>query len=82
MVAKDNEATSLVAAIDAGTRTVKFCVFQTGHSTELVGHAVDVAQLTPQEGWLEVDPREILEAIVTCVTVVSEEIQKFGNNNF
>lgn len=77
MVTKDKR-NNLVAVIDAGTRTVKFCIFRSQHSTELVGYAVDIKQRTPQEGWLEVDPNEILEAIKACVKVVAEELVKIG----
>lgn len=68
----------LIGVIDAGTRTVEFVVFRSQHNEELVAHEVDVTQHTPQEGWLEQDPKEILEAIHKCVKAVAEELPKKG----
>lgn len=63
-----------IGVIDAGTKTVKFCVFPNQCVKEYAEHAVDVTQHTPQEGWLEQDPKEILSAIKECIEVVSEKI--------
>lgn len=66
-----------VGVIDAGTRTVKFCVFPTQSLKEYAEHAVDVTQHSPREGWLEQDPMEILDAINQCVSVVAKRLDVY-----
>lgn len=67
----------LIGVIDAGTRTVKFCVFRSQHTKELAEYAVDIAPHTPQEGWFEEDPIEILEAVRKCIKNVLNSISMF-----
>ncbi|XP_017785874.1 PREDICTED: glycerol kinase-like isoform X2 [Nicrophorus vespilloides] len=62
----------LIGVIDAGTRTIKFCVFRAKHTKELAEHAVDINPIVPEEGWHEQDPKEILDAINTCIQNVTK----------
>lgn len=57
----------LIGVIDAGTRSVQFCVFRSTHPKEIVKHSVDIITSVPQEGWSEQNPKEILEAVKTCM---------------
>lgn len=57
----------LIGVIDAGTRTVKFCVFRSQHTKEIAEYAVDITPHTPKEGWFEEDPLEILAAVRNCM---------------
>lgn len=66
------DAGPLIGVIDAGTRTVKFCVFASQHTKEIAEHAIDVKRITPREGWSEQDPLEILKAIRECIERVLE----------
>lgn len=72
------EKLPLIGVIDAGTRTVEFVVFRSQHTDELFTHEVDIGQQTPQEGWLEQDPKEILKAIDVCVKAVAEKLPSKG----
>lgn len=67
----------LIGVIDAGTRTVKFCVFRSQHTKEIAEYAVDITPHTPQEGWFEEDPLEILEAVRKCIKNALSSISKF-----
>lgn len=60
----------LIGVVDAGTRTVKFCVFRSQHTKELAEYAVDIKPQTPQEGWFEEDPLEIWDAVRKCIKTV------------
>ncbi|ENN73409.1 glycerol kinase [Dendroctonus ponderosae] len=64
----------LVGVIDAGTRTITFCVFVSQHIKEVAAHSIDLEPITPQEGWSEQDPMKILEAVKTCMDKVVSEI--------
>lgn len=74
MTVNTNEDTPLIGVIDAGTRTVKFCVFRSLHTKELEEYAIDIAPHTPEEGWFEEDPLEILNAVKTCINKVIGKI--------
>ncbi|XP_056643614.1 glycerol kinase-like isoform X2 [Diorhabda sublineata] len=57
----------LIGVIDAGTRTVQFCVFRSTQLKEIAKHTVDVVTSVSNEGWSEQNPKEILEAVKTCM---------------
>lgn len=75
-MAKESTKEPLIGVIDAGTRTVKFCVFRSQHTKEVAEHAVDITPHTPQEGWFEEDPLEILAAVQKCVKNVLSTVGK------
>jgi glycerol kinase len=77
MVTSDDDA-PMIGVIDAGTRTVQFCVFRSQHTQEIAGHAIDITQHTPQEGWFEEDPNEILQAVRTCMYNVVNQLGDKG----
>lgn len=77
MPVKTNNNTPLIGVIDAGTRTVKFCVFPSPHTKELAEYAIDIESHTPQEGWFELDPLEILEAVKKCISKVVKTVGKY-----
>lgn len=68
----------LIGVIDAGTRTIKFCVFRSEHIKELAEHTIRIATNTPEEGWSEQNPKEILNAVKTCMEKVVEELGPQG----
>ena len=49
-------------------------VFNAKHVAELVSHQIDIEQISPQEGWVEQDPKEILFAIKACVKDVKKKL--------
>lgn len=73
----DQKKEPLIGVVDAGTRTVKFCVFRSLHTKEVAEHAVDIEPHVPQEGWMEEDPMEILQAVKVCIDSVSKSVSKF-----
>lgn len=75
---KEESTEPLIGVIDAGTRTVKFCVFRSQHTKEIAEHTIDIATYTPKEGWSEQDPKEILDAVKTCMENV---VQKLGSES-
>ena len=76
MVSDSGDGAPLIGVIDAGTKTVQFCVFRSQHAQEIAGDAIDVTQQTPQEGWFEEDPTEILQAVKTCMKNVVNKLDE------
>ncbi|KAJ8936130.1 hypothetical protein NQ318_022212 [Aromia moschata] len=74
MARRNSGEPPLIGVIDAGTRTVKFCVFPSQHTKELAEHTVDITTYTPKEGWSEQDPKEILNAVKSCMQQVVHQI--------
>ncbi|CAG9856142.1 unnamed protein product [Phyllotreta striolata] len=77
----NNENEKLIGVIDAGTRSVQFCVFRTTHNKEITKHTIDIATAVPQEGWSEQDPKEILDAVRKCMAKVVEELGEEASKN-
>lgn len=74
------EKEKLIGVIDAGTRTVKFCLFKSQHPEQIAEHAIKINMLTPDEGWHEQDPMEILNAVNTCIDSVLGKLGGLGFN--
>ncbi|XP_029177476.1 glycerol kinase [Nylanderia fulva] len=68
----------LVGVIDVGTRTVRFVVFNAKHVVEVTSHQVDIEQISPQEGWVELDPKSIILAVKTCISGVKLKLNQLG----
>uniref|UniRef100_A0A1B6C2C1 Probable glycerol kinase n=1 Tax=Clastoptera arizonana TaxID=38151 RepID=A0A1B6C2C1_9HEMI len=66
----------LVGAIDEGTSSARFLVFSPKTTNVVASHQIPIKQITPQEGWVEQDPIEILDAVKTCINVTAEALQK------
>ncbi|XP_032680803.1 glycerol kinase-like [Odontomachus brunneus] len=57
----------LIGAIDEGTSSARFLVFDVLHRKVVASHQIEIKQKYPQEGWVEQDPNEILQAVIECI---------------
>ncbi|KAK4317811.1 hypothetical protein Pmani_011135 [Petrolisthes manimaculis] len=65
----------LVGAVDQGTSSTRFLVFSAGTGEVLTYHQEEVAQLYPQEGWVEQDSTELLKTVLTCIDKTVENLR-------
>ncbi|TNN56357.1 Glycerol kinase [Liparis tanakae] len=64
----------LVAAIDQGTSSTRFLVFNAKTAELISHHQVEIKQIFPQEGWVEVDPKEIMQSVYECLERTCEKL--------
>uniref|UniRef100_A0AAY4BCD7 Probable glycerol kinase n=1 Tax=Denticeps clupeoides TaxID=299321 RepID=A0AAY4BCD7_9TELE len=67
-----NFSVPLVGAIDQGTSSTRFLVFNAQTSEVVCQYQVEIRQSFPKEGWVEEDPQEILQSVCECVEKVCE----------
>uniref|UniRef100_A0A8C8YZU5 Carbohydrate kinase FGGY N-terminal domain-containing protein n=1 Tax=Prolemur simus TaxID=1328070 RepID=A0A8C8YZU5_PROSS len=64
----------LVGAVDQGTSSTRFLVFNSKTAELLSHHQVEIKQEFPREGWVEQDPKEILNSVYECVEKTCEKL--------
>uniref|UniRef100_A0A8C5UA25 glycerol kinase n=1 Tax=Malurus cyaneus samueli TaxID=2593467 RepID=A0A8C5UA25_9PASS len=70
----------LVGAIDQGTSSSRFLVFNAKTAELLSHHQVEIQQKFPREGWVEQDPKEILNSVYECVERTCEKMKQLNIN--
>uniref|UniRef100_A0A6I8RP34 Probable glycerol kinase n=1 Tax=Xenopus tropicalis TaxID=8364 RepID=A0A6I8RP34_XENTR len=68
----------LVGAIDQGTSSTRFLVFNAKTAELLSHHQVEIKQKFPKEGWVEQDPKEILQSVYECVEKTCEKLTQLN----
>ncbi|CAL8308055.1 unnamed protein product [Merluccius merluccius] len=68
----------LVAAIDQGTSSTRFLVFNSKTAELLSHHQVEINQSFPKEGWVEEDPKEILQSVFECMDRTCEKLTQLN----
>uniref|UniRef100_A0A8D1SEG4 Glycerol kinase n=1 Tax=Sus scrofa TaxID=9823 RepID=A0A8D1SEG4_PIG len=64
----------LVGAVDQGTSSTRFLVFNSKTAELLSHHHVELKQEFPKEGWVEQDPKEILNSVYECIEKTCEKL--------
>lgn len=57
----------LIGALEEGTRTCRFALYEAATLREVAVHCTQVESLRPEEGWVEQDPLEMLRAARECM---------------
>lgn len=70
----------LVGAIDEGTSSARFILFEAGTTNVVASHQQELSQIYPQEGWVEQDPMEILKVVRTCVESAIDKLIASGGS--
>lgn len=69
----------LIGAIDEGTSSARFILFRAESKDVIASHQISLKQIYPQEGWVEQDPMEILNAVNKCI---EETVAKLKHTEF
>uniref|UniRef100_A0AC35TU99 Glycerol kinase n=1 Tax=Rhabditophanes sp. KR3021 TaxID=114890 RepID=A0AC35TU99_9BILA len=64
----------LLAAIDQGTSSSRFLVFDSETGTLVADHQIEVQQIFPQAGWVEMNPIEIYDTVIKCIEEVCHKL--------
>eukprot|EP00040_Diaphanoeca_grandis_P001618 m.19000 g.19000 ORF g.19000 m.19000 type:complete len:554 (-) comp12300_c0_seq1:81-1742(-) len=57
---------SYIAAIDQGTSSTRVILYDTASGLPVGSHQIAITVKTPQPGWAQIDPDEILTSVETC----------------
>ncbi|KAK0395104.1 hypothetical protein QR680_001119 [Steinernema hermaphroditum] len=68
----------LLGAIDQGTSSSRFLVFEADTGELVVSHQIEVRQLFPEAGWVEMDAMELYNTVVECIEKACEELESIG----
>ncbi|KAM8802782.1 glycerol kinase-like isoform 2-T2 [Rhynchonycteris naso] len=68
----------LVGAVDQGTNSTRFLVFNSKTAELLSHHQVEIKQQFPREGWVEQDPKEILLSVYECIEETCEKLNQLN----
>ena len=68
----------LVGALVQGTDYSNFMVFNSKTSEVLSHHRVELTQEVPKEGWIEQDPKQILQSVNECIEKTCEKLQELN----
>lgn len=64
----------LVGAVVQGTNSTRFLVFDSKTAELVSHHQVELNQEFPKEGWVEQDPKEILQSVYECIARTCEKL--------
>ncbi|XP_003708115.2 glycerol kinase 1 isoform X1 [Megachile rotundata] len=73
-----NRSGPFIGAIDEGTSSARFLVFDVLLRKVVASHQIEIKQKYPQEGWVEQDPKEILQAVIDCIKITVEKLKGIG----
>ncbi|XP_059167267.1 glycerol kinase-like [Physella acuta] len=69
---------NLVGAVDQGTSSTRFLIFNAATAEVVTYHQIEIKQFFPKEGWVEEDPLEILDSVKTCIDKATENLVGLG----
>ncbi|CAG5127904.1 unnamed protein product [Candidula unifasciata] len=76
--ATDVDSPNLIGAVDQGTSSTRFLIFNASTAEVVTYHQTEVRHILPKEGWVEEDPVEILESVKVCIEKATENLVGLG----
>ncbi|XP_039964894.1 glycerol kinase-like [Bactrocera tryoni] len=69
---------SLVGVIDEGTSSVQFSLYSVPYFKEVAKYQIDLKMITPQDGWFEQNPLELMDAVYECCEKACAQLPALG----
>ena len=69
---------ALVGAIDQGTSSSRFLVFDPKDESVVAQHQIEFPTYYPHEGWVEQDPEDLLSSVKSCISNVFDQLKRKG----
>src|SRR5689334_18925385 len=66
---------ALIASIDQGTSSTRFIVFSSETGKIVASHQVEVEQLYPKPGWVEIRANDLLTTTYECIENVAKQLE-------
>lgn len=70
----------LIGSIDEGTSSARFLLFKAETAEIVCYHQKELSSITPNEGWVEQDPMEILNIVLECIEKTVEKLIALGGS--
>lgn len=64
----------LIGAIDQGTSSTRFLVFENQTGRLIASSQMEIKRITPQEGWVEIDPLSIMSSVHATMANVYDQL--------
>lgn len=74
MQSKDSNELQLIGAIDQGTSSTRFLVFESGNGKLIASSQIPINRIVPKEGWVEIDPMEIIKSVYDTIEDVYDQL--------
>lgn len=73
---KPSTTRRLIGAIDQGTSSTRFLVFENETGQLLASSQIEVKRIVPQEGWVEMDPDAIMKSVNETIADVCRKLDR------
>uniref|UniRef100_A0A914XJM1 Probable glycerol kinase n=1 Tax=Plectus sambesii TaxID=2011161 RepID=A0A914XJM1_9BILA len=70
----------LIGSIDQGTSSTRFFIFESDTAQVLFHHQIELKQSFPHNGWVEMDPKELLSTTQECIEVTCKKLVESGKS--
>lgn len=71
----------LIGAIDQGTSSTRFLVFESGSSQLVASSQIEIERIVPKEGWVEMDPKKIMDSVYETIENVHKKLLSNRSNS-
>lgn len=74
----EDPKTWYIGSIDQGTTSTRFFIFN-ATGTPVASHQIEFKQMYPHPGWMEQDPRDIVDSVEKCIEVATKSFVESGH---
>lgn len=76
---KGRKRRQLIGAIDQGTSSTRFLVFENGTGQLIASSQLEIKRIVPKEGWVEIDPNAIMSSVYSTIENVHQQLNSSIN---